>query len=143
MKPVLEVISDKEHQRSLLVFDIELQQKPAKWHYHPEIEITYVLSGEGIRQVGDHIGQFQTGDLMITGENTPHDFNMQDNNTALFLVIQFRQEILTQFSELTEVKLLLENAGRGLLFRNYDQELKQYLETALTLAPAAQLVGLA
>ena len=26
------------------------------WHYHPEIEIMYILEGTGTRFVGDHIG---------------------------------------------------------------------------------------
>ena len=33
------------------------------WHYHPEIEIMYILEGIGTRFVGDHIGRYQEGDV--------------------------------------------------------------------------------
>ena len=43
--------------------------KPARpaffWHHHPEIEITLVIKGQGLRFVGDSIETFHDGDLCL------------------------------------------------------------------------------
>ena len=42
------------------------------WHYHPELELHYVIKGEGVRFIGNNIGNFSPGDLVLLGENLPH-----------------------------------------------------------------------
>lgn len=42
------------------------------WHYHPEMELHYVIRGEGVRFVGDNISNFDAGELLLLGENLPH-----------------------------------------------------------------------
>ncbi len=42
------------------------------WHHHPELELTLVLQGRGLRYVGDSIQEFEEGDLVLIGANTPH-----------------------------------------------------------------------
>ena len=41
-------------------------------HYHPEYEIIFVQRSYGIRIMGNHIGNFSDGDLMLIGPNLPH-----------------------------------------------------------------------
>ena len=60
MKPFFEAIPlDKQHP-SWQLLEVELFKCGTYWHYHPQVELTYVLRGSGIRMMGDHLGQFQT-----------------------------------------------------------------------------------
>jgi len=123
MKAILEVVGNRLNKRSYELFRVNLSKTSSAWHYHPEIELTYVLEGEGIRQVGDHIGHFKAGDIMLTGENLAHDFLVQNKgDKALFLVIQFNRIMVTQFPELEELTEMLNRAKQGLVFKNAPEE---------------------
>ena len=45
-----------------------------KLHQHPEIQLSYVLEGEGKLVGGDYIGLFRPGDLFLLGHDVPHVF---------------------------------------------------------------------
>ena len=42
------------------------------WHQHPELELTLILEGQGLRYVGDSVQEFTAGDLCLIGADTPH-----------------------------------------------------------------------
>lgn len=42
------------------------------WHYHPELELHYVIKGEGVRFIGDNISNFSAGEILLLGEKLPH-----------------------------------------------------------------------
>src|SRR6201996_2149342 len=42
------------------------------WHYHPELELHFVVKGEGVRFIGDNISNFSSGEVLLLGENLPH-----------------------------------------------------------------------
>jgi AraC-like DNA-binding protein len=96
------------------------------YHFHPEVEITYIASSVGRRFVGDNIGRFGPGDLVMIGGGLPHMyFNDEtespcDPEGARSLVIQFDMELLGDrfwgISEMSEVKALWDRSVRGLRF---------------------------
>jgi AraC-like DNA-binding protein len=43
-----------------------------KLHYHPEIELVYIIKGTGKQFIGDSIHYFKSGDMILVGENMPH-----------------------------------------------------------------------
>ena len=45
---------------------------PFQWHHHPEFELTPTLNSRGQRVIGDHIGNYDDGDLVLIGPNLPH-----------------------------------------------------------------------
>jgi AraC-like DNA-binding protein len=93
----------------------------APYHYHPEVELTWIVRSSGHRFVGDHVEPFGAGDLVLLGSNLPHVWlNHPGCPRAETVVIQFLPEFLgTGFfnlPEMTAVRRLLERAARGVSF---------------------------
>lgn len=96
----------------------------ARWHYHDEYELHLITATSGRVFVGDWIGQFQPGHLVLTGPRLPHNWvttDLPEGGVAeRDLVIQFSHEPLLASSEsipeLREVLPLLERARHGVEF---------------------------
>ncbi|MBK1878710.1 helix-turn-helix domain-containing protein [Pelagicoccus mobilis] len=90
------------------------------YHWHPEYEITLVVSGRGHRVIGDHMRNFEPGDLVLLGPNLPHLYQgwRISNEHSHTLYIQFSPEKLPLFElpECRNISELLKRADRGLLF---------------------------
>ena len=85
------------------------------WHRHPEIELTIVTSGSGIRMVGDHLGRFAEDDIVLIGRNLPHYWRMQSDSSGYCL--QFdpsRTGGIWQSPEFAALGNLWKRAQRGL-----------------------------
>jgi AraC-like DNA-binding protein len=54
------------------VRDVAAESFAYPWHQHPELELSLILEGEGLRYVGDSVQEFQAGDLCLVGSDTPH-----------------------------------------------------------------------
>ena len=65
----------------LNVYKEELPHFVVPLHYHPEIEIMYILESTGTRFVGDSAGKYEVGDLCMVGSNLPHEWR---NDLAFF-----------------------------------------------------------
>jgi AraC-like DNA-binding protein/quercetin dioxygenase-like cupin family protein len=91
------------------------------WHYHPELELTYILRSRGVRMVGDHVEDYRAGDLVFLGSNLPHTWASDETPYAVHeaIVIQFREGILPPMDlpEMAAVKRLIEDAARGIHFQ--------------------------
>ena len=48
--------------------------RTVRWHFHPEYEIHLITATTGRAFVGDHIGTFVPGNLVLTGPNLPHNW---------------------------------------------------------------------
>ena len=44
------------------------------WHYHPEIEITYIVKGKGLAFIGNKTIEFEPGQAFLLGPYLPHNF---------------------------------------------------------------------
>jgi AraC-like DNA-binding protein len=96
----------------------------ARWHFHDEYELHLIVSTSGKAFVGDWIGPFQPGHLVLCGPRLPHNwisFDIPEGGVAeRDLVIQFRHAPIEQAAalipELAEAMPLLERARHGIEF---------------------------
>lgn len=96
----------------------------ARWHCHDEYELHLITATSGRVFVGDWIGQFQPGQLVLTGPRLPHNWvstDLPEGGVAeRDLVIQFLHQPIAQGSqhipELREALPLLERAKHGIEF---------------------------
>src|SRR5437763_13165773 len=72
--------------------EFKLSHYPFNWHYHPELELTLIVKGRGLRFVADSIQDYTDGDLCLLGSNTPHTWQSQPGKRVYAIVIQFLAE---------------------------------------------------
>ena len=96
----------------------------ARWHHHDEYELHMITATSGKVFVGDWIGHFQPGQVVMTGPRLPHNWVSTDvpagGVAERDLVIQFLHAPIETGSahipELREVLPLLERAKHGIEF---------------------------
>lgn len=126
MKPFFQKLESSPSQ-SVIFFDEEKPHFTVPWHFHPEIEILFVVKSSGTSYVGDGIRRFTDGEISIIGENVPHWWksdrkyiDSRSKSGMKALIIQFNKEIFqTRFIDLPEmapIKEMLEKSQRGIQF---------------------------
>lgn len=96
----------------------------AKWNYHPEYEIHLVRETWGRYIVGNGIGDFSPGQLVLIGPNLPHNWISDIPHDRVVpgrdVVFQFLDSWVDRCAallpELTEIRPLLARASRGIEF---------------------------
>jgi AraC-like DNA-binding protein len=92
------------------------------YHFHPEIEITFIAKSEGTRLLGGDLGSFEAGELYLLGENLPHVFRntLFPEHGAEAEVLHFLQgpqmAFLDAMPEMQAFSRLLERSKSGLIF---------------------------
>jgi len=124
MKPTFEQVQNSLTYSQLTQLVIDLPDFEPYWHFHPEFELTYIISGSGKRIVGDSIDLFYSGDLVLVGPDLPHTWNSVDykdqKSNCRAVVFQFSERIIPgpakEFPEFDDVRKLLDAARRGIFF---------------------------
>lgn len=125
MQPDLELVHIRKGE-SFAAWQHGYPFRTVRWHYHPEYEIHLVVSTSGKYYVGDHIGQFEPGQLVMTGPYLPQNW-ISDIPEGTFKhrrsqVIQFSEafieDAMDAIPEMASFRPMLERSQRGLLFDN-------------------------
>jgi AraC-like DNA-binding protein len=95
-----------------------------RWHFHEEYELHLITETSGRAFVGDWIGPFQPGHLVLCGPRLPHNWISLDapegGVAGRDRVIQFRHEPIehaaAEIPELHEALQLLERSRHGIEF---------------------------
>ena len=106
-----------------------------RWHYHEEYELHLILQTRGKVFVGDYIGHFEPGHLVLTGPRLPHNWISSDvppeGVAQRDVVLQFSDEPLHRatelISDLREVLPLLERARHGIEFFGMTERARERL----------------
>lgn len=96
----------------------------ARWHFHEEFELHLITATSGRAFVGDWIGSFRPGHVVLCGSQLPHNWVSDEvppgGVRERDLVIQFRHEPLLEMAshvpEFREIATLLERAAHGIEF---------------------------
>lgn len=96
----------------------------ARWHCHEEYELHMITATSGKAFIGDWIGPFEPGHVVLCGPKLPHNWISLDIPAEGVenrdLVIQFRHDPIQQacqtIPEFTELLPLLERARHGIEF---------------------------
>lgn len=124
------------------------------WHYHPELELHYVLRGEGVQFIGDSISNFSAGEMVLLGENLPHTWRCNERYFEASscchveaIVLQFLPTCFGKdFFALPETYLvprLFETAKRGLIISGGKRaKVATLLEKALEASHLDRLIVL-
>lgn len=123
MEPDLEVVQIRRGE-SFKAWSHGYPFHTVRWHFHPEYELHQVVETTGRYFVGDFIGEFEPGNLVLTGPNLPHNWVSdvpQDASIPLRCrIIQFSQEFVSgairALPELAVLTSVLESSRRGVLF---------------------------
>lgn len=93
------------------------------WHEHPEVELTWIVRGRGLRYVGDSVEPFEPGDFCLIGSNLPHTWLSESpcasgvhSRVLQFDPLRLGEEFL-RLPEFAGAAHLLKQAEHGLQFR--------------------------
>lgn len=123
MIPELEFIPYQFEMSSFRSYRFKKDRLDFNWHYHPEFEITCIVSGSGTRMVGQDSSGYTENDLVLLGPNLPHTwYNTPGNDKNIpheVIVLHFSLDKLDKLLSLPEflsIKNMLHEASQGLAY---------------------------
>jgi len=145
MKAQYEKIEHQEF-RSFGAYAYEKAEFDTPWHYHPEYELTYILSGRGIRYVGNGFEYFEENDFVLLGPNLPHcwrNTGVQRGNSGA-IVIHWDNKLLGNNNpELHAIAGLLAKAQHGIKYHaGFSMKIKEKLLVMLQQPSFERLITL-
>jgi len=148
VRPDLELIQKVQYQ-SFRVWSHGYPHQVARWHYHPEYELHYLRQTHGKMFVGDYIGDFGPGNLVLVGPNIPHNWvselapgvSIVERDLVLQFGADFIQDCMALFPEFGQVQNLLDDARLGAQFGE-DAEVRadEALSAMLTASDARRVI---
>lgn len=84
------------------------------WHFHPELELNFVVAGTGTRFIGQRVERFEGGEIVLLGSNLPHYwkndaayYHPESPKQAEAIVVRFAPDFAgTGFFDLPETRAI-------------------------------------
>ncbi len=117
MKPILEQIH-LGRQQSIMAFRYAKQNFETPWHFHPQHELTYIVQSVGTKFIGDYVGPYVPGELVLLRSKLPHTWKnaTEQENPCMSIVVQWNEGIFSDIPELQSVHQMLSKASKGIIF---------------------------
>jgi AraC-like DNA-binding protein len=118
------------------------------WHFHPEIELTYIVSSRGARYVGNSIENYSEDDLVLLGCNLPHCWSYAPEqhppkSSVVYLNEGFLNDAWMQSNEFDSIRKLLHLSNRGIKFdKSVTLKLKEQLFELHRLTSVDRIISL-
>ncbi|MFT2010118.1 AraC family transcriptional regulator [Pontibacter sp. 13R65] len=147
MKPHIQKLPLSEHS-SFVADTFFTPHFETPWHYHSEYELVLILQGKGKRFVGNHVSDYEEGNLTFMGPDVPHLFRKEEPEaTGGSLVIHFKEDFLgndfKRIPEMQKLKQLFQKARMGLHITGSTRELiSQKMNNMLQLQGMERLICL-
>lgn len=104
------------------------------WHYHPELELVYILESTGTYFIGDGIGRFEPGTVVLIGKNIPHIWlndeeyfcdrsDLLAESFSIYFEKDFWGDAFFQTPELKSIHQLFLRAQQSVHFLDLDQSI--------------------
>ncbi|WP_405398394.1 AraC family transcriptional regulator [Maribacter sp. Asnod2-G09] len=114
---------------------VQIDKEPIfynKLHQHEEIQISYIINGNGKLLVGDSIHHFSTGDIYVIGSNLPHVFkSIASNKDAHMLTVFFTDSTFGahffQLPYFKDLQSFFTNAASGFKVMSNKKQLTQQI----------------
>ncbi len=123
MKATLEQITGKD-QSSLTITNLDRERFDGPYHYHHELELTWIRSGIGKRIIGSNISDYDQNDLVLVGSDISHCWKSSDIKPGIrskAIVVQFSKEFLgsalADVPELRHINSLIESLNSALIIK--------------------------
>lgn len=121
MKPAFESVKTS-HNASFTVRKFKEKKFSAPYHFHPEFELTLILTGSGNRYVGNTMQNFFPGELVLLGSNVPHCWKTSDKckEDSSSIVLHFKPDFMgadfIEKPEMSRISKLLDKSVSGIHF---------------------------
>ncbi len=133
---------------SIRVFHRQIREIPFEWHQHPEYELTLTLNSRGLRFIGDHIGPYDSRDLVLVPAAMPHTWAstnaIDESQPHTAVVVWFAGDWAVQVADLVpeyaSLRKLLKKSTAGLSFaESIGEKVESNLSGLLSTTPRERL----
>lgn len=118
--PQVELLDTSQHGVRVSAFSKDCVD--SHWHFHPEVELVWLESGQGVLHAGQALWPYSAGQLILLGGNLPHAYGSaaSQRNGAKWLVLHFRPSLWGEdfwnLPENSRIRDLLSRAGCGCVY---------------------------
>lgn len=118
-----------------------------KLHQHEEIQLCYIVKGEGTLIIGDTINDYKSGDVLVIGSNLPHVFK-SDTSTieesfmiSLFFTKNSFGKGFFALDDFKELKPFLKKSRAGFKVLSNQQKIQKQFLSLQTASNLERFIG--